>query len=173
MSIVLDGSNQTTGGLINSGTAQASTSGTAITFTGIPSTAKRITVMFNSVKTNGSSIVLMQVGSGSVVTTGYIGACIQAQGGSNPSSFAFPNYSGFVIDGGTNSAALRNGTLVLALLGSNIWTISGNIGRNDIGAVSMVGGTTPTLSGALDRVVITTVNGTDTFNAGSINIFWE
>ena len=30
-----------------------------------------------------------------------------------------------------------------------------------------------TLSGTLDRVRITTVNGTDTFDAGSINILWE
>jgi hypothetical protein len=30
-----------------------------------------------------------------------------------------------------------------------------------------------TLSGTLDRVRITTVNGTDTFDAGSINILYE
>ena len=30
-----------------------------------------------------------------------------------------------------------------------------------------------TLSGALDRVRVTTVNGTDTFDAGSINILYE
>ena len=32
---------------------------------------------------------------------------------------------------------------------------------------------TITLSGALDRVRITSSNGTDTFDAGSINIMWE
>jgi hypothetical protein len=29
------------------------------------------------------------------------------------------------------------------------------------------------LSGTLDRIRITTVNGTDTFDAGTINVSWE
>jgi hypothetical protein len=36
----------------------------------------------------------------------------------------------------------------------------------------MIGGTV-TLSGTLDRVRITTVNGTDTFDAGTVNILYE
>ena len=35
------------------------------------------------------------------------------------------------------------------------------------------GGGSVTLSGALDRVVLTTVGGTDTFDAGSVNIIYE
>ena len=74
MAIVLDGSNANTVGIPNLGTAQASTSGTAITFTGIPSGVKRIIVMFSGVSTSGSSNLLLQIGSGSVVNTGYIGS---------------------------------------------------------------------------------------------------
>ena len=59
------------GSSIVSGTAQNSTSGTAIDFTGIPSWVKRITVMFNGVSTNGTSNLLLQIGAGSVTTSGY------------------------------------------------------------------------------------------------------
>ena len=71
MAITLDGNNVSTIGVINSATAKASTSGTSIDFTGIPSGVKRITVMFNGVSTNGTSDYLVQIGSGSVVASGY------------------------------------------------------------------------------------------------------
>ena len=53
-------------GQLVSGTAVASTSGTSIDFTGIPSWVKRITVMFNGVSTSGTSFKQIQIGSGSV-----------------------------------------------------------------------------------------------------------
>lgn len=57
---------------LTQGTSQASTSGTAIDFTGIPSWVKRITVMFSGVSTNGTSVPQIQVGAGSVTTSGYL-----------------------------------------------------------------------------------------------------
>ena len=60
------------GSVIVSGTSQASTSGTSIDFTSIPSWVKRVTVMFNGVSSNGASQKLIQIGSGSVTTTGYV-----------------------------------------------------------------------------------------------------
>jgi hypothetical protein len=47
--------------------------------------------------------------------------------------------------------------------------VAPNAGANS--AASSAGAVT--LSGTLDRVRITTVNGTDTFDAGSINILYE
>jgi len=35
------------------------------------------------------------------------------------------------------------------------------------------GAGTKTISGVLDRIRLTTVNGTDTFDAGSVNILYE
>jgi hypothetical protein len=59
---------------ITAGTAVASTSGTSIDFTSIPSWVKRITVMIAGVSTNGSSIIQIQLGdSGGVETSGYTG----------------------------------------------------------------------------------------------------
>ena len=72
--------------LITSGTAVASTSGTSIDFTGIPSWAKRITVMFNGVSTNGTSQQLIQIGSGSVNATGYSSYFSVTPGGFSPAT---------------------------------------------------------------------------------------
>lgn len=173
MSIVLDGSNLTTTGVINSGTAVASTSGTSIDFTGIPAGTKRITVMFNGVSTSGAAYVIIQLGySGGVETSGYLGAVAQMPNSSTPAALNFT--TGFIIDGASNSAAVRTGVATIALLNSstNLWTAMGCIGRTDTTISSSFGGA-KALTGTLDRVRITTSNGTDTFDAGSINILYE
>ena len=156
--------------LITSGTAVASTSGTSIDFTSIPSWVKRITVMFNGVSTNGSSNYLVQIGAGSVTTSGYLGSS-SLIGASSVSSAAFT--TGFGVNQVASGTAFTfTGNLTLTTLGSNIWTASGVIARTD-GAGTMTTSGNITLSGTLDRVRITTVNGTDTFDAGSINILYE
>jgi len=158
------------GGSITQGTAVASTSGTSIDFTSIPSWVKRITVMFVSVSTNGSSTVLLQLGSGSPATTGYAGSCFGALASSG---FGVTNYTtgfGLGADGGAGYSRL--GSVVLTLQGINTWTCAGILGQNDTARFNSVGGAIA-LSGVLDRVRITTVNGTDTFDAGSINILYE
>ena len=65
----------------------------------------------------------------------------------------------------------RYGNVYLTTLGSNIWTATGSFALPAIGQHLFSGGLS--LAGALDRVRITTVNGTDTFDAGSINIMYE
>jgi len=154
--------------VITSGTAVASTSGTSIDFTGIPSWAKRITVMFNGVSTNGTSIVQVQIGSTTVTTTGY------ASTTSSSASFNSAT-TGFYLDVAAAAAAanLRFGSIVLNLISSNTWVGFGNTGSTGWGLTVSCAGQSPTLGGALDRIRITTVNGTDTFDAGSINILWE
>jgi hypothetical protein len=154
------------------GTAVASTSGTSIDFTGIPSWAKRITVMLSGVSTSGSSAVVIQIGSGSVSTSGYFSTASYA--GSVGTYLYITN--AFTLDNGGTAAAttIRYGAVQLVLLNNNTWCLSGNIGFGAIGQVSnSCAGTSPTLSGALDRVRITSSGGTDTFDAGSINIMYE
>ena len=158
-----------------SGTAVASTSGTSIDFTGIPSWVKRVTVMFNGVSTNGSSLIQAQIGAGSITNTGYK-SFSGGSGGAGAAAAGVTSTTGFTIDaGGPSSGWIRYGTMGLVLLGSNLWAESHSIGM-DNGAASYFGfsgGGSLTLSGTLDRVRITTVNGTDTFDAGSINILYE
>ena len=155
-----------------SGTAVASTSGTSIDFTGIPSTAKRITVMFNGVSTAGagSNIVLVQLGdSGGVETTGYTGRSAYVNGGAGGDQ---ANSTGFQLYGSGGAANTNNGSMIISLLGSNTWVMQGVISGSTTSVCCFVSGA-KALSDTLDRVRITTVNGTDTFDAGTINIMWE
>jgi len=170
MSITLDGSNLTTTGVINSATAQNSTSGTSIDFTGIPTGVKRVTVMFNGVSTNGTSVYQVQIGSGSVTTTGYksVASYISA---SSPLANSYSSGLAFV----NSVAAIYNysGTLTLTLINSNTWSYTSMVSIDALNAIFMSSGVSPSLGGILDRIRITTVNGTDTFDAGSINILYE
>jgi hypothetical protein len=146
-------------------TSVASTSGTSIDFTSIPSWVKRITVMFNGVSTSGTSLYQIQLGSGSVTTTGYISGAMQ-------STTFVSSTAGMLLLGSSSAASVYYGNIIISNITSNTWT-SSSVLWNSAGATNTSGGTSPNLSGALDRVRITTVNGTDTFDAGSINIMYE
>ena len=167
MAIVLDGSNLTTTGVLNSKTAVASTSGTSIDFNSIPAGTKRITVMMNGVSTNGSSNFQMQIGNGSIVSSGY-----SSQSSNVQSSIAvITATSGYIIYAG-NAANTITGHLVLTLQQGNTWVAS-HVLASVANNFSVIGSGAISLGSTLDRVRITTVNGTDTFDAGSINILYE
>ena len=144
------------------------TTNTSLDFTSIPSWVKRVTVMFSGVSTNGSSDLLVQIGAGLVTTSGYVSTSVSVAT-SNATSGA-SSTAGFNISNG-GASYIFHGQMVLTTLGTNIWT-SGHLVRllttntqNGAGGV--------TLGGTLDRVRITTVNGTDTFDAGTINLLLE
>jgi len=175
MSVVINGSAGVTtnsGAIydgIQSATAQASTSGTSIDFTGIPSWVKRITVMFSGVSTNGSSSILIQLGdSGGIETTGYSGGGARF-GASSVGAATFT--TGFGINS-TTAATLFSGGFTVSQVSGNTWCAYGVLGGSATEFCNLTGGS-KTLSDALTQVRITTVNGTDTFDAGSINLLYE
>lgn len=157
---------------ITSATVQATTSGTSIDFTGIPSWVKRITVMLKGVSTNGTSSIQLQLGtSGGVETTGYLGATT----GLSASSLATSNATtGIQLDHSSvaAAAAIRNGAVSFVNISGTSWAASGSIGRSDTTINTLVS-YSKTLSNTLDRIRLTTLNGTDTFDAGSVNILYE
>ena len=155
---------------IVSGTAVASTSGTSIDFTSIPSWVKRITVMFQGVSTNGSSAHIMRLGTSSgFVTTGYASGGIYT--GSTTGSGNITN--GLLLDGnGTAAGVLLHGHSVLTNISGNSWVQSFVMGQSD-SAYAVMGGGSISLAGVLTQIRITMANGTDTFDAGSINILYE
>jgi hypothetical protein len=167
MSITLDGSNLTTTGVINSATAQNSTSGTSIDFTGIPSGVKRITVMFYGMSLNASVNFLIQIGSGSVTSSGYNSTGSYLPGGTPGTA---SSTAGFIMYADSAPFTI-SGSLVLLNITGNNWVSSHTIksGTTTTGS----GGGDVSLSGACDRVRITSTNGTATFDAGSINILYE
>jgi len=144
-------------------TAPFASPNTYADFTGIPSWVKRITVMFNGVSTSGTAGLQIQLGdSGGFEITGYIGA-----------SGTQANSSAFTLNGGSSAAATTySGSAIISNVSGNIWAQFGVLGRADgVAAPSSAGA--KTLSDVLTQVRITTSNGTDTFDAGSINILYE
>lgn len=152
------------------GTVVASTSGTSIDFTNIPSWVKQITVMFDAVSTNGTSNWLIQLGdSGGIENTGYVSVGTFLGSSTGGTSYT----TGFGLQVG-NSTHVEQGLITLSNLTGNVWTANGSLAGSGsaAGFIYSTAGS-KTLSATLDRVRITTVNGTDTFDAGSINILYE
>ena len=148
------------------GTAVASTSGTAIDFTGIPSWVKEVTVSFSGVSTNGASVYLFQLGtSGGIENSGY-NACGSNYVAATISTSGFPSHN-------NDSTFAMGGFINFVNLSGNTWVGNGNFGQTVGGGQVISIGGNKTLSGVLDRVRITTAGGTNTFAAGSINIMYE
>lgn len=155
---------------ISSATAVATTSGTSVDFTGIPSWAKRITIAFNGVSTNGTSALILQIGAGSFVTSGYISSGVQA-GGTNTATGLYAT-AGFLTGGGLSAATIMSGVATLIHMGGNLWVFQSSGGFEGASFGTVCGGNL-SLGGTLDRVRLTSILGVDTFDAGSMNLLWE
>jgi hypothetical protein len=149
-------------------TAQNATSGTSIDFTGIPSWVKRITVMFSGVSTSGSSNYIIQLGDvGGFEITGYTSGADNSNGSGIVTSSA-----GFILTQQNAAATVAHGGLiVVSSISNNAWVYSSSLYTTT--PRMHMGGGNKTLSDALTQLRITTVNGTDTFDAGSVNIMYE
>ena len=154
---------------IVSGTAVTTTGGTSIDFTSIPSWVKRITVMFNGLSLSSTSTLRFRLGTGGAAeTSGYVGTAINSAAAPTVQSFT----AGFDMYGALTAATAAYGAVTFSLIGSNAWVANGIIATSLVGANSIAG--TKTLAGTLDMVRITTVSGTDTFDAnGGVNILYE
>lgn len=149
-------------------TEAASTSGTTVDFTSIPSWVKKITVMFVGVSTNGTANLLVQIGdSGGIESTGY------SSGVANSTTTA-SSTAGFIVTVSADSSQAARGAVTLYLEDSSdfTWVESGVLLASGTAVANMSAGS-KVLSAALDRVTITTTNGTDTFDAGAINLLLE
>jgi len=154
------------------GTAQASTSGTSITFSSIPSWVKRVTVNISGVSTNGTSLLRFRIGPvAGVETSGYLGS---TTGFAATTLASIQFTAGFDVNDGATAAAVRNGSFVFSLLdaATNTWSMSGTQGQSNTNNAAFIGGSKP-LAGTLSVLSMTTINGTDTFDAGKINIQYE
>lgn len=151
------------------GSRTGASSNTAFDYTGIPSWAKLIIFMLDGISTNGTSKKIVQIGdSGGIENTGYAAA------GSNITASAISSSTeatGFPLDNVNVAASANSGVVILAYLGANIWTCYGAFSGTATNLLHLNAGS-KTLSGTLDRVRLTMVNGTDVFDAGSVNIIY-
>ena len=155
-------------GTVTQGIGVASTSVTAVDFTSIPSWVKRITVMLAGVSTNGTSALLVQIGSsGTPVTTGYVGNVASINGATTASTTLS---TGFSLNRVSVDGSNYQGNIIITNLTANAWTASWAM--SDQTTIATVGSGWITLSGALNIVRCTSVT-PDTFDAGVINILYE
>lgn len=158
-------------GSITLGAAVASTTQTNIDFTGIPASARRITVMLAGVSTSGTSGPIVQLGdSGGIETTNYLGTESNSSGAATGSANLS---SGFGIRS-VLAANVIHGKMEICLVdpATNTWVATGMFGYSNSANTSYIGGS-KSLSATLDRIRLTTAGGTDTFDAGTVNVSWE
>jgi hypothetical protein len=150
--------------VITSGT-NVNAGGTVVDFTSIPSWVKRITMILNGVSTNGNDDIMVQLGVNSPTTSGYLGAAWNSGGTTVNLSTGFR-------DSCFDGAAVRRGMFVIDLIGSNTWACNAILGRSDTTAMNIISGTIA-LSGTMNIIRLTTQNGSQAFDAGTVNILYE
>lgn len=160
--------------VITSGTTQASTSGTSIDFTGIPSWVKRVTVMFSGVSGSGTDSLIVVIGpSGGVETSGYLGGCMML--GNAAAVVVTRSTTSFLVTAGAYlvAASTIHGAMTCTLLDSttNTWALAGSVMKSDDNTGYVSSGS-KALAGALSKLSVKW-SGTNTFDAGSINILYE
>jgi len=155
------------------GTAVATTSGTSIDFTSIPSWVKRLTVMFSGISLSGTSDILIQLGdSGGIETTGYNSVTNVLSVGPPLVGATASSANGFILYG-TSAVNQLSGTVVFNNINGNSWLGNGQWTYINSNVFTAWVSGEKSLSATLDRIRITTVNGTDTFDAGLVNIIYE
>lgn len=150
---------------LSSDISVATTSGTAFDFLSIPSGVKRMELIFSGVSTNGSSYPIVQLGSGSFTVTGYSSGGNQA-GGTNVVT-GLATTVGLLTGAGGAAANIFYGSMSLENVGSNTWVCSASGGFSNASYGTSCGGGV-TLAGVLDRLRLTTINGTDSFDNGLV-----
>lgn len=154
---------------ITSGTV-VTASGTSVDFTSLPAWIKRITVMLQGITTNGSSAPIMRLGtSGGFVTSGYASGGIftgATTGSGNRTDSLLISGNAF------DSSATLHGHAVITNITGNAWVQSFVLGQSN-SAYAVMGGGSISLAGVLTQIRITTANGTDAFDGGTINILYE
>lgn len=153
-------------------TAQSTASGTAKDFTAPAGLVVfRATVMLDGVSTNGASALQVQIGAGSISVTSYLSGASYA-GGSNLAGGA-NSTTGLLAGPGRDAASTTSGSMIITHSGSNLWVASAMCARSNAAFIESGAGS-KALSGVLDRLRFSTVNGTDVFDGtGSVNVLWE
>ena len=157
-------------GTLKQATAVTLTTQTSVDFTSIPSWVKRVTVMFGNISGSGTSIFQIRLNS---EATGYTSAV----GRITPTNFSSGGSSttGWTLTAGNNASTACSGVATICLLNpaTNQYSIFGNMNQNNGASTLNYFTGTKSTSAVLSTITITTVNGLDTFNGGTINIMYE
>lgn len=155
------------GGILISGTAQTASGLTSVSFTSIPSWVKRITVMLNAISTNGTEAIRIQIGdSGGIETTGYVSTSDFVEDNGIGAAFT----DGFALNNVSVAADTYRGIATICLFGSDTWVYQSMMNQGT--AAMLIGAGSKTLTGTLTQLRLY-IDGSQTFDAGSVNIMYE
>ena len=146
-----------------------STSGTAIDFVGIPATVNKITIQFSSVSINATVNIVIRGGTASgIESSGYQGAISLATPVMSVASVA----SGFIVSPTGIPHDFHGHITLVRRPGTNLWTAVGTFSRGTLNEIILIAGS-KTFAGVLDRIQVTSANGTSAFNGGVISVIGE
>lgn len=159
--------------VIHRSSAIATQSGAFKDFSGIPSWARRVTLLLYGVSTTGASDLLIQLGSSATpLSSGYINCQSIFSWASGiigaTSAAGVPIYN--------NSASyLWTGRIVMDLLepGLHNWIVTATLNNTQVAPSSVVSSGLAPLTAALTMVRLTTASGVPTFDGGYASISWE
>lgn len=173
MPVTINGTTGISGAPLQRGTETATTSGTTVVVaTGIPDWVNRVTVTLSGVSLSGTSMPLIQFGTGSTptyVTSGYVSSSDNYTSTPGPSA---SSTAGFRIGSSSAATTLWYVNYIFTTVGANKW-VGGAVMATASGAGVGFSAGGVTLSGPLTAIRLNTVNGTDTFDAGSVNYIYE
>lgn len=152
--------------------ATASTSGTSITYTGLPAWVKRVNVMFAGTSLSGTSSPIVQLGfNSSYDATNYIGSASRLDTGVSTETTMS---TGFLING-ILAANTYHGKMVIEKMNgtTGLWVCTYTIIASNSLAIHTGAGTHTMTTAGMNCIKLLAVNGTDTFDAGSVNISYE
>jgi hypothetical protein len=151
------------------GTPVASTSGSSIDFTGLPSGVKQITVTFSRVTIDSTATMVIRLGgSGSFATSGYSTGALKwiSTAGTYTSAT-----DGFLISS-ISSTTILSGTYIFTLENSstNKWSGQGIFTTGDSGTTILMCAGDYSIDSTLTKIRVTTGA---TFDGGEINIAYQ
>jgi len=148
-------------GVIAAGTIRSAT-GVIIQFPNIPSWAKRVSIILSGVSTNGTDALLIQLGTRfGVVTTGYNSTV------SGPTTSS----NGFLLTFANSNEDLCSGIATIVNIGGNQWVSTSVVKRSTTQIYYAAGNAS--LPSALTTAYLTTTQGQNSFDTGSVNFYYE
>jgi hypothetical protein len=157
-------------GSLTRSTEVATTSGTSVSFTSLPTWVKRISIHLSGVSLSGTDHLLVRLSTGGAfATSGYTSTAQAVQGGTGTANYN--STAGCIIPSAAAANAVT-GTLMFTNISGNVWVGTGIFMPDNDTTFGYFTCGKITLAGTLDGIRILPT-GANTFDAGNVNITYQ
>ena len=145
--------------------------GTSTDLTGIPATAKKVTLSFYAVSTSGTNSILVLIGTSSgFLTSGYNSVSSKSTGATVNVAVST---AGIAIPVNAAVSAIYGTIEFTRVDSSNMWVYNGSVSDTAGGMLIAICGGMGSLANPFNSIRLTTVGGTDTFDGGFGNLSYQ